>query len=91
MKLRILGLLVLTACPPSPAPVPHDAEGGQLVTPVTACSALAQAGCPSGLDPHCPDVLAHIVDAGLTKIDLACIVNAQSRAAEQACPGSVCP
>jgi hypothetical protein len=89
MKLRILGLFALCACPPSPAPVPHDADGAPLVTPESACSQLAALGCTEGLDPHCASVIAHVVDVGLTKLDVACVVGAQSKEAAQAC-GSVC-
>lgn len=85
---RLVLLLALCACPGPQPPHQDAADGAILGTPQTACDAFARNGCREGLNPHCVDVVAHVVDAGLTKIDLLCIARAQSKDAVLACGAS---
>jgi hypothetical protein len=86
--IRLAFLLALAACPGPQPPHQDAADGAILGTPQTFCDSLARNGCRAGLDVHCVDVVAHIVDAGLTKVDLACVANAQSKEAVLACGAS---
>jgi hypothetical protein len=90
--LATLGVLAALACPlgcPGPQPPHQDAADGAIRgTPQTFCDSLARNGCKAGLDPHCVDVVANAVDAGLTRINLTLCANAQSKDAVIACGAS---
>lgn len=80
--------LALTACP-GPQPPHHDAADGAILgTPQTFCDSLARNGCRAGLDVHCVDVVTHVVETKLTRVDLSCVANAQSKDAVIACGAS---
>lgn len=89
--MRILLLALLCGCP-QPQPPPHRdaADGAMAATPVNACANLMNIGCVEGADAVCAVVLGNVVDAGLTKIDLACLANAQTREAARKCGGVRC-
>lgn len=87
-------VLLLAGCPspPPPNPIPHDADGATLPTPENACASMRSAGCLEGFDVHCVDVLSHVVDSGLTPVDLPCLVGAATKEAMRACKGGPdCP
>lgn len=94
MRSLVLVILALAcaACPPQPSPVPHDLDGAIAPTPENACASMRSAGCIEGADIHCADVLSHMVDSGLTPLDLACLTGASTKEAARACKGGPdCP
>lgn len=64
-----------TSSNPTPAPAdPCDA----------ACAAMRTAGCAEG-GARCEGVCRHVVDSGLTKLDVVCLARALTAAEVRAC------
>jgi len=55
------------------------------------CAHLALVGCPEGRDPGCATILARMVAARLTNLDVACLSAASTPDAVGACGGVACP
>jgi len=73
---------------PKPQPPHRDGDAARAPTPESACANIGALGCPEGQNQaRCALVLAHIADAGLEPLDLACIANAASPDAARACAG----
>ncbi len=85
---------VLLACPTTTPPSPGASANlppQQQSQCVVACSRLSMFGCVEGTDSHCVGVCEHTLDAGLTPLDVECIINAESKSVERTCAGIKCP
>jgi len=84
----------LMGCPQPQPPTPDSGDAALLgdATPAVAvCENLDFVGCPEGRDPKCAEVIAHAIDAGLTRVDVPCLAHASTRAAVRACGFAGCP
>jgi hypothetical protein len=72
----------------APAPIPSvDAS-----TPSTqACVNIARLGCAEGAISNCAATLDHVDATKITKIDIACLAAAKTKAAVRACGSIACP
>lgn len=91
-RLALVFAVLLTACPPASSPPTPDADAASAPSsPAAACSHLAAIGCIEGADTHCAAVLEHVVDAGLTPINVRCLASASTKEAARSCGGVSCP
>lgn len=98
MRLVVAAFAVAAAslaaeCPPKPAPVGLDASrppGDASTAAVSACANLAALGCIEGTAGNCAATIDHVAATRLTRIDVACIASASSKAAVRACGGVAC-
>jgi len=49
------------------------------------------AGCAAGKDANCELGLHRLIDKKLTKVDLPCLIHAETKAAIRACKAVACP
>lgn len=91
VKLRILGIAIIVASCQLPTPQPDGALGDAApATPASVCANLDTIGCVD-VASNCASVIANVIDAGLTKVDVACLSHAQTKAAAHACGFVECP
>jgi hypothetical protein len=88
-------ILALAGCPSPPNPPTPDSGDAAMLGDANhagaMCSRLAELGCAEGADPSCAVVVAHVMDAGLTRVNAACIASATSKEAARACGFVRCP
>lgn len=73
------------------APEPEDVDAAHKATAATACESMHAAGCDeAGSVASCTSVIQHAVTAKLTKVDLACLTAAKTKAAVRKCSFVVC-
>lgn len=95
MKIAAIAMLAALAaeCPPNPVPVGLDASrppGDASTAAEAACANLRTLECIEGTAGNCAATLDHVAATRLTRIDVACIASATSKAAARACGGVSC-
>jgi hypothetical protein len=78
-------LPVVDAGPPAPPPAPAPGDAYD-----DACAAMKAAGCHAGADPTCAATMRHADHDGITKVPVACLGSAKTKAAVRACGFTKC-
>lgn len=90
----VFALALFQACPPTPAPPgPLDASRpaeDASTAASAACANLSRLGCAEGMAGNCAVTIDHVTETRLTRIDVACLSAATSKAAVRACGGVKC-